>query len=195
MAASDGADPPYIPSAMLLRRSRSLSRGLSRIESATQPESPPLHQTSYTDPPSVEATFRPVTAKAFRRWILRPAEGIFLFHQRAIQRLQSPTRLETARPAAGLCYHLIARHVFLERLEHENPEALSVIEGLPLPDWIILLPMPAAPVLRSTSERTLLRDYFLVAPIRTATRQPLLGLHRQRATFRFRHRRLHRKKC
>jgi hypothetical protein len=54
----------------------------------------------------------------------------------------------------------MARRIFLEHLEPENPEALSVIEGLRLPDWIILLPMPAAPVLRSTPERTLLRDYW-----------------------------------
>ena len=42
----------------------------------------------------------------------------------------------------------------------ENPEALSVIEGLRLPDWVLLLPMPSAPVLRNTAPRTLLRDYW-----------------------------------
>ena len=65
------------------------------------------------------------------------------------------------RPRRGeVYYHLIPRHPFLSGLEQENPEALSVIEGLPLPNSVMLLPMPAATVLRSTPERTLLRDYW-----------------------------------
>jgi hypothetical protein len=54
----------------------------------------------------------------------------------------------------------MGRRAFLDGLESENPEALSVIEGLPLPDWILLLPIPSAAVLRSTQERALLRDYW-----------------------------------
>jgi len=101
-----------------------------------------------------------VTAKAFRRRILRPAEGVFLFHTRAIDRLRDPPHPDTPPSTAGICYQLLARRLFLAQLESENPEALAVIERLPLPDWILLLLIPAAPVLRSTAERTLLRDYW-----------------------------------
>ena len=114
--------------------------------------SPPTHP--HPPPP---APHRPVTAEAFRHWVLRPAEGVFLFHPRAIERLHG---LGTPRGAMEVCYHLMARGPFLQGLEVENPEALSVIEGLRLPEWVILLPMPGAPVLRSTPQRTLLRDYW-----------------------------------
>jgi len=103
---------------------------------------------------------RPVTAAVFRRWVLGPAEGVFLFHPRALERLQREPGRSAAQSSVEICYHLLARGCFLERLETENPEALSVIEGLPLPEWILLLPMPGAPALKSTPERTLLRDYW-----------------------------------
>jgi len=103
---------------------------------------------------------RPVTAAVFRRWVLGPAEGVFLFHPRALERLQREPGRSAAQSGVEICYHLLARGCFLERLETENPEALSVIEGLPLPEWILLLPMPGAPALKSTPERTLLRDYW-----------------------------------
>lgn len=93
--------------------------------------------------------------------MLRPAEGVFLFHPRAMERLLRPRIPEGPRPRPGeVYYHLIPRQPFLAGLEQENPEALSVIEGLPLPDNVMLLPMPTATVLRSTPERTLLRDYW-----------------------------------
>jgi len=128
------------------------------VRPSSQPEHPPLSQPLDTLSVSA-AAYRPVTATAFRRWILRPAEGVFLFHLRAIERMQEQGRDKTGS-TANLCYHLMEHRVFLERLESENPEALSVIEGLPLPEWILLLPMPAAPTLRSTAGRTLLRDYW-----------------------------------
>ena len=100
---------------------------------------------------------RPISAQTFRRWVLRPAEGVFLFHPRAIERLHG---LDPPRAALEVCYHLMARRRFLAGLEDENPEALSVIEGLALPEWVLLLPMPSAPTLRATPQRTLLRDYW-----------------------------------
>ena len=100
---------------------------------------------------------RPISAQTFRRWVLRPAEGVFLFHPRAIERLHG---LDPPRAALEVCYHLMARQRFLAGLEDENPEALSVIEGLVLPEWVLLLPMPGAPTLRATPQRTLLRDYW-----------------------------------
>ncbi|WP_020506992.1 hypothetical protein [Lamprocystis purpurea] len=103
---------------------------------------------------------RPVTAAVFRQWVLGPAEGVFLFHPRALERLQREPGRSAVQSGVEICYHLLARRCFLERLETENPEALSVIEGLPLPEWILLLPMPGAPALKSTPERTLLRDYW-----------------------------------
>jgi hypothetical protein len=42
-----------------------------------------------------------------------------------------------------LPYYLMPRQDFLFGLETENAEALSVIEGLRLPDYVILLPSPA----------------------------------------------------
>lgn len=99
-------------------------------------------------------------AKSFRQRVLRPAEGVFLFHPRAVARLSGAER-EPRRPGAGpIHHHLIHRGAFLRALETENPEVLSIIEGLPLPDWILLLPMPSAVELRTGPERTLLRDYW-----------------------------------
>ena len=78
-----------------------------------------------------------------------------------MERLLRPFDPGGPRPRQGeVYYHLIPRQRFLSALEQENPEALSVIEGLRLPDNVMLLPMPAAIVLRSTPERTLLRDYW-----------------------------------
>lgn len=91
---------------------------------------------------------------------MRPAEGVFLFHPRAIERLRGRADGDQLRRATAPYYELMARGLFLARLETENLEALSVIEGLPLPDWTLLLPMPSAAVLRSSSERALLRDYW-----------------------------------
>ncbi|MGB5735516.1 MAG: hypothetical protein WBM40_13855, partial [Thiohalocapsa sp.] len=56
-----------------------------------------------------------VTAKAFRQQILKPAEGIFLFHARAIERLieeQLGERLlDVSIP--DLPYYLMPRDAFL----------------------------------------------------------------------------------
>jgi hypothetical protein len=102
----------------------------------------------------------PLTAKSFRERILRPAEGVFLFHPRAIERLREAGQRRSTLAAGRVYYHLLDRRVFLERLESENPEALSVIEGLPLPDRVLLLPMPTEAELRGVPGRTLLRDYW-----------------------------------
>ena len=57
------------------------------------------------------------------------------------------------------CY-LIPRLVLLTGLEDENPDALAVIEGLNLPDWVILLPMPSAQELVAATSEHWLRDYW-----------------------------------
>jgi hypothetical protein len=127
---------------------------------STAPD-PTVHQAQTPDP-SAASTGMHLTAAAFRRSVLRPAEGVFLFHPRALERLQRGPGEERPqpRPRRDCCYYLLARASFLTRLEPENPEALSVIEGLPLPDWILLLPMPATAVFKTTPGRTLLRDYW-----------------------------------
>ncbi len=84
------------------------------------------------------------TAKAFRQQILKPAEGIFLFHARAIERLiegQFGDQL-FGISVPNLPYYLMPQAAFLFGLETENAEALSVIEGLRLPSYVILLPSP-----------------------------------------------------
>ena len=88
--------------------------------------------------------FTPISAKAFRRQVLRPVEGVFLFHPRAMERLvrQHQQQGLLSRHVPALNYYLIPREAFLIGLEDENPEALSVIEGIDLPRWVILLPTP-----------------------------------------------------
>jgi hypothetical protein len=85
-----------------------------------------------------------LNAKAFRQRVLRPAEGVFLFHARAIERLIEQQLGVAARgvPIPDLPYYLMTQADFLEGLESENAEALSVIEGLRLPKYVILLPSP-----------------------------------------------------
>lgn len=106
-----------------------------------------------------------LTAQAFRRAVMRPADGVFLFHARALERLAGIERGECRLlGSAEIQYVLIPRGRFLRALESENPEALAVIEGLPLPDPVLLLPMPTDAVLRPSAERSaerpLLRDYW-----------------------------------
>lgn len=91
-------------------------------------------------------TKHPISAKEFRRRVLRPVEGVFLFHPRALERLIH-VHLESgllARRVPALSYYLIPRETFLVALEDENPDALSVIEGIELPHYVILLPTPLA---------------------------------------------------
>ncbi|MCK7578639.1 MAG: hypothetical protein MZV65_24780 [Chromatiales bacterium] len=101
-------------------------------------------------------------AKAFRASVFKPAEGIFLFHPRALERLVAehlePFGCTGSIPSLG--YHVMSREDFLSALEYENPEALAVIEGLALPEYVILLPIPLD--LRSDHEGFigLLREYW-----------------------------------
>ena len=102
------------------------------------------------------------SAKAFRQHILKPAEGIFLFHARAIERLiqeQFGTRLQDVS-IPNLPYYLMPRQEFLFGLETENTEALSVIEGLRLPNYVILLPSPVDQGLEDRGFRRLRHDYW-----------------------------------
>lgn len=102
------------------------------------------------------------SAKDFRQEVLNPAEGVFLFHARAIERLieeQLGARLhEVSIPE--LPYYLMRREDFLFGLETENPEALSVIEGLKLPPFVVLLPSPRAQGADGASFNRLRHDYW-----------------------------------
>ena len=103
-----------------------------------------------------------VTAKAFRQQIMKPAEGLFLFHARAIERLiegQLGERLAGVS-VPDLPYYLMPRADFLLGLETENAEALSVIEGLQLPEQVILLPSPPNQRLEQRSFTRLRYDYW-----------------------------------
>lgn len=103
-----------------------------------------------------------VTAKAFRQQIMKPAEGLFLFHARAIERLiegQWGERLAGVS-VPDLPYYLMPRADFLLGLETENAEALSVIEGLQLPEQVILLPSPPDQRLEERSFTRLRYDYW-----------------------------------
>lgn len=103
-----------------------------------------------------------VTAKAFRQQIMKPAEGLFLFHARAIERLiegQLGERLAGVS-VPDLPYYLMPRADFLLGLESENAEALSVIEGLQLPEQVILLPSPPNQRLEQRSFTRLRYDYW-----------------------------------
>ena len=103
-----------------------------------------------------------VTAKAFRQQIMKPAEGLFLFHARAIERLiegQLGERLAGVS-VPDLPYYLMPRADFLLGLETENAEALSVIEGLQLPPQVILLPSPPDQRLEQRSFTRLRDDYW-----------------------------------
>ena len=103
-----------------------------------------------------------LTARTFRRRVLRPTEGVFLFHPRMMERL---IRRHLSDSAPGLAippvgYYLMPRAAFLVGLEEENPDVLAVIEGLNLPDRVILLPMPAAQELAAGEAARWLRDYW-----------------------------------
>ena len=111
---------------------------------------------------SVNDMSYPLTARTFRQRILRPTEGVFLFHPRVIERL---IRRHLSEDTPGLAippvgYYLMPRAAFLAGLEEENPDALAVIEGLNLPDRVILLPMPSAPELAAGEPARWLRDYW-----------------------------------
>lgn len=102
------------------------------------------------------------SAKDFRQEILNPADGVFLFHGRAIERLieeqLGPHRQGVSIPE--LPYYLMRREAFLFGLETENPEALSVIEGLKLPRYVVLLPSPRAQVADAQGFSRLRHDYW-----------------------------------
>ncbi|AGA92171.1 hypothetical protein Thimo_3508 [Thioflavicoccus mobilis 8321] len=102
------------------------------------------------------------TAKAFRQQVLKPADGVFLFHSRAIERLieeQLGARL-LGVSVPDLPYYLMPRADFLLGLETENAEALSVIEGLQLPSYVILLPSPPELGLEARNLHRLQLDYW-----------------------------------
>ena len=103
-----------------------------------------------------------LTVKAFRRRVLRPADGVFLFHPRVMERLirrhLGDGLPNLAIPLLG--YYLMPREAFLVGLEEENPDALAVIEGLNLPDRVVLLPMPSAWELAAGEPGCWLRDYW-----------------------------------
>jgi hypothetical protein len=102
------------------------------------------------------------TAKLFRGRVLKPAEGVFLFHPRAMERLITDHLAAAARDISipELAYYLMPSTAFLTGLESENPEALAVIEGLNLPDYVILLPIPPEQRLDRVGFTRLLRDYW-----------------------------------
>ncbi len=102
------------------------------------------------------------TAKLFRGRVLKPAEGVFLFHPRAMERLITDHLAAEARDISipELAYYLMPSTAFLTGLELENPEALAVIEGLNLPDYVILLPIPPEQRLDRIGFTRLLRDYW-----------------------------------
>jgi hypothetical protein len=103
-----------------------------------------------------------LTARDLRRRVLRPTEGVFLFHPRVVQRLVrrhlGDGASNLAIPSVG--YYLMPRKTLLIGLEDENPDALAIIEGLDLPDWMILLPMPSTQELAVGDTRRWLRDYW-----------------------------------
>ena len=104
----------------------------------------------------------PLTTRDLRRRVLRPAEGVFLFHPRMLERLVR-RHLGDGSPnlaISPLGYYLMPRDVLLVGLEDENPDALSVIEGLNLPDWVILLPAPSAQELAAGAPEYWLRGYW-----------------------------------
>ncbi|WP_462328618.1 sulfite exporter TauE/SafE family protein [Thiohalocapsa halophila] len=102
------------------------------------------------------------SAKAFRQQILKPAEGVFLFHARAIERLIEEELGAQARgvPIPNLPYYLMPREAFLYGLESENAEALSVIEGLRLPRYVVLLPSPSSQAAGESAFERLRHDYW-----------------------------------
>ena len=103
-----------------------------------------------------------LTARTFRRRVLRPTEGVFLFHPRVLERLIR-RHLGDGSPnltIPPLGYYLIPRQVLLIGLEDENPDALAIIEGLNLPDPVIVLPMPSAQELAAGEPARWLRDYW-----------------------------------
>ena len=104
----------------------------------------------------------PLTVRAFRRRVLKPTDGVFLFHPRVMERLvrrdREPGLSRLAIPS--MSHYLMPRSVFLRGLEDENPDALSVIEGLSLPEWVILLPTPSARELATSDPDCLLRSYW-----------------------------------
>jgi hypothetical protein len=104
----------------------------------------------------------PLTARTFRRRVFRPAEGVFLFHPRVLQRLVR-RHLGDGSPnltLPPLGYYLMPREVLLIGLEDENPDALAIIEGLNLPDPVIIMPMPAAQELAAGAPEYWLRRYW-----------------------------------
>ncbi|EXJ14362.1 hypothetical protein [Imhoffiella purpurea] len=100
--------------------------------------------------------------RQFRARVFKPAEGIFLFHPRALERLIAlhldAVDLDGDIPA--LAYYLMPTSAFLEALETENPEALVVVEGLSLPDQVVLLPTPLSLRTDQAGFVRLLRDYW-----------------------------------
>lgn len=102
------------------------------------------------------------TARLFRAYVFKPAEGVFLFHPRAMERLVAEQLEPQGQTGAipDLAYYLMPVAAFLRGLESENPEALVVVEGLKLPDQVILLPLPVEQPLDDAGFNRLLRDYW-----------------------------------
>ena len=100
--------------------------------------------------------------RTLRRRVLRPTEGVFLFHPRVMERLVRRDRGRgwSSLAIPSLPHYLMRRPLFLRSLEDENPDALAVIEGLSLPEWIILLPTPADQELEAVPPEQLLRRYW-----------------------------------
>ncbi len=101
-------------------------------------------------------------AKSFRQRVLKPAEGVFLFHPRAIERLIEEQLGAAVQgvPIPDPPYYLMSREDFLEGLETENAEALSVIEGLRLPKYVVLLPSPSTQPFGDQGLRRLQHEYW-----------------------------------
>ncbi|WPL15150.1 hypothetical protein Thiowin_00030 [Thiorhodovibrio winogradskyi] len=115
-----------------------------------------------TDKPSNGMAQTIASAKNFRQEVLNPADGVFLFHARAIERLIEE-QLGAAQHGVSipeLPYYLMRREDFLFGLETENPEALSVIEGLKLPPYVVLLPSPRAQGADGAAFSRLRHDYW-----------------------------------
>lgn len=110
-------------------------------------------------PPVIDAE---EATRQFRARVFKPAEGVFLFHPRAMERLIS-THLDAEGHSGTiprLPYCILPRQSFMSGLESENPEALAVIEGLNLPEQVILLPTPPERRLDEPGFIRLLRDYW-----------------------------------
>jgi len=135
-------------------------RGAALNGGAPSPHHQPIREAKVSE--HAESLSSETAARRFRARVLKPAEGVFLFHPRAMERLLAehlgPQGYEGSIPA--LDYAVMPREDFLRALETENPEALAVIEGLDLPTQVILLPLPTEQRLSQVAFTLLLRRYW-----------------------------------